>query len=201
MAATDPHRFGWPPVHPAESNLTSTPQARTDPQTHADWSKLRRPQHAPPPRRLHCLGPSELAERIDEEVARATRHSTPLCCLIVRLEELQQIAQQHGAELSERALSHAGEAICAELRRFDRVGRPLQDEIAVLLPGAAAPQGEVVARRALARLRSIKIEVDRTRRPLSVSVGIAAWQESWSAHQLIGQARLAAALNRQGVEA
>lgn len=152
-------------------------------------------------RRMRCLDAQELAERIDEEVGRAIRHSTPLCCLIVRLEKLQQIAQQHGAELSERALSHAGEAMVAELRRFDRVGRPLQDEIAVVLPGAATPQGEVVARRALARLHSIKIEVDRTRQPLSVSVGIAAWREPWSAQQLIDQARLAATLNRQGAEA
>lgn len=172
----------------------------TNPQPQAEWWELRQPEHWRPSGKLRCLGPTELIERIDEEVGRAIRHRTPLCCLIVRLEKLQQIAQQHGAELSERALSHAGEAIVAELRRFDRVGRPLQDEIAVVLPGAAAAQGEVVARRALARLHSIKIEVDRTRRPLSVSVGIAAWREPWSAQQLIDEARLAATLNRQGAE-
>ena len=47
---------------------------------------------------------------------------------------------------------------------------------AVLLPGADGPRGEIVARRALERLRAIKVEADGTRRPLRVSVGLAAWR-------------------------
>lgn len=150
---------------------------------------------------LRCLDAIELAERIEEEVGRAIRHGTPLCCLLVRLEDLEEIASRHGAELSERALSHAGEAIRAELRRFDRVGRPLPDELAVVLPGAATAQGEVVARRALRRMHAIKIEVQGVRRPLRASVGIASWKAPWNARQLIDQARLAAGLTRQVAEA
>jgi diguanylate cyclase (GGDEF)-like protein len=150
---------------------------------------------------LRCLDAIELAERIEEEVGRAIRHGTPLCCLLVRLEDLDEIANRHGAELSERALSHAGEAIRAELRRFDRVGRPLPEELAVVLPGAARPQGEAVARRALRRLHAIKIEVQGVRRPLCASVGIAAWKAPWNAQQLIDQARLAAGITRQAAEA
>lgn len=147
-------------------------------------------------RRMRCLDPAELVERIDEEVGRAVRHRTPLCCLLVRLDELPQIEQDHGAELAERVLSHAGEALRAELRRFDRVGRPRQDELVVVLPGAGGPQGEAVARRALSRLRAIKIEVAGARRPLRASVGIAAWRSPWSAQQLIEQARCAAGISR-----
>lgn len=153
-----------------------------------------------PLRRLRCLDPHELDRRVDEEVSRAVRHGTPLACLLVRLDDFQQIAEEHGPELAEQALMHAGEAICSELRRFDRVGRPRPDELVVVLPGAAVMQGETVARRALTRLRSIKIEFERTRRPLCVSVGIAAWRAPWSAQQVIDQARCAAGNARQSAE-
>lgn len=151
-----------------------------------------------PARALRCLNQQELSERLDEEVNRAVRHSTPLCCLLLRLQDFDQIAQAHGQELADRALLHAGETLLDELRRFDRIGRPQQDELLVVLPGAATTQGESVARRALMRLRAIKIEVQRTRRPLSVSIGIAAWRSPWSAQQLIEQARIAAEAQPQG---
>ncbi len=159
-------------------------------------------------RRMRSLDAQQLAERLDEEIGRATRHQTPLCCLLVRLDDLDQIAEAHGAELSERALSHVSEALVAELRRFDRVGRPFDrvgrpqdDELAVLLPGAASAQGEAVARRVLQRIRAIKIEAAGARRTLSVSVGIAAWRQPATAEDLLGQARDAALLTRKPSQA
>jgi diguanylate cyclase (GGDEF)-like protein len=141
---------------------------------------------------LRCLDTEQLQDRVEEEVSRASRHGTPLSCLLLRLENFQQIAEAHGTGLAERALLHAGQTLLSELRRFDRVGRPLQDELVVVLPGAASAQGEAVARRALWRLRAVKIEADRVRRPLCVSIGIAAWRAPWGAQQLIDQARRAA---------
>ena len=85
-----------------------------------------------------------------------------------------------------------GEALRRELRRFDRVGRPSEGELAVLLPGADGPRGEIVARRALARLRAIKVEADGERRPLRVSVGLAAWREDVGGEELMAQTRAAA---------
>ena len=60
-------------------------------------------------------------------------------------------------------------------------------ELLVVLPGADGPRGEIVARRVLERLRTIKIEADGMRRPLRVSVGLAAWRAD-----LMAQARLLA---------
>lgn len=139
-----------------------------------------------------CLDAEQLQERIDEEIGRASRHGTSLSCLLVRIDDFEQISQAHGRQLAERALLHAGEALSAELRRFDRVGRPSQSELIVVLPGADDHQGESVARRALGRLRSIKIEIGRVRRPLGLSVGIAAWRAPWSAERLLDEARAAA---------
>jgi two-component system cell cycle response regulator len=146
-----------------------------------------------------CLPAAALVERMDEEINRAGRHGTPLSCLLVVIENLDELASAHGSELSEQTLLYVGEALRHELRRFDRVGRPSEAELAVLLPGADGPRGEVVARRALARLRAIKIEADGQRRPLRVSVGMAAWHEDVAGEELLAQAR-AAARRENGLE-
>ncbi len=146
-----------------------------------------------------CLSEPLLRERIDEEVNRASRHGTPLSCLLVDIEDLEQLAQMHGEELSQRAFTYASRALCQELRRFDRVGRVGTGELLVVLPGADCRRGEIVARRALARLRAIKVEAAGTRQGLRVSVGIAAWREGQTAEQLVAQTQAAAPDERLGL--
>lgn len=187
MAATDPRLLQSDPLMHGK-DLPADPAQASPP------GERQRPAHA-----LRCLQAEELQERLEEEVSRAVRHGTPLCCLLLRLQDFDQIAQTHGQELADRALLHAGGTLLAELRRFDRIGRPQQDELLVLLPGAASAQGESVARRALSRLRSIKIEAQSIRSPLSVSIGIAVWRSPWSAKQLIEQARIAAGTHPQSI--
>jgi diguanylate cyclase (GGDEF)-like protein len=153
----------------------------------------------PPPGSIVCLSAESLEQRLEEEINRAGRHGTPLSCLLVVIEDLPALASAHGSELSEQTLVYVGEALRRELRRFDRVGRPSEGELAVLLPGADGPRGEIVARRALERLRAIKVEAGGTRRPLRVSVGLAAWREDLDCAGLIAQTR-AAAHREHGLE-
>lgn len=147
---------------------------------------------------VECLSEPALHARVDEEVARASRHGTALACLLVGIDDLPQIAAAHGQELSELTLAYASRALSRDLRRFDRVGRVGGDELLVVLPGADAPRGEVVARRALARLRAIKIEVAGLRRDLRISVGIAAWRSGQTAEQLLAQTHASAPGERLG---
>jgi diguanylate cyclase len=146
-----------------------------------------------------CLSAAALEERLEEEINRAGRHGTPLSCLLVVIEDLGELRRAHGGELSEQTLVYVGEALRRELRRFDRVGRPNEGELAVLLPGADGPRGEIVARRALTRLRAIKVEAGGTRRPLRVSVGLAALQQDAGGAELLARAR-AAAHREHGLE-
>lgn len=146
--------------------------------------------------RLECLSAAALADRLDEEINRAGRHGTQLSCLLIAIDDVAEMASQHGRELSEQALSYAGPVLIRELRRFDRVGRPSDTELLVLLPGADGPRGEIVARRVIDRLRAIKIESGGVRRPLRVSVGLAAWRQDLSGEQLLAQTRAAAQRER-----
>lgn len=138
-----------------------------------------------------CLSAAALLARVEEEIARATRHGTQLSCLLVHVDDLREIEQTHGRELSQQALAYVGLALQGEFRRFDRVGRPTEIEFLVVLPGADGPRGEVVARRTLERLRAIKLEGEDGRRALRVSVGIAAWRAEMKAPELINETRQA----------
>jgi diguanylate cyclase (GGDEF)-like protein len=146
-----------------------------------------------------CLPAAALNERVDEEINRAARHGTPLSCLLVRIGNIDELAREHGSELAEETLDYAARALASQVRDFDRIGRPIDGELFVVLPGADGPHGEVVARRALRRLRMVKVESDGERQPLRVSVGLVAWQQGVSAGDLLEQAR-AAALSDYGGE-
>ena len=150
------------------------------------------PTPGPPTERVLCLSAEDLQERLREEINRAERHETQLSCLLVRIGNLEELAREHGEELSEETLAYVARTLAAQVRGFDRVGRPTDGELLLILPGADGPRGEIVARRVLERLRTIKVEAEGARRPLRISVGLAAWHENLGAEELLEQARLAA---------
>jgi diguanylate cyclase (GGDEF)-like protein len=139
-----------------------------------------------------CLSTAELIERIQEEISRAARHGTALSCLLITISNLEELAGEHGEELPDRALAYVSSALGRQLRDFDRIGRPSEGELLVVLPGADGARGEIVARRVLDRLRTIKIEAGGTRHPLRISVGLAAWREGLSGDELLAHTREAA---------
>jgi diguanylate cyclase (GGDEF)-like protein len=153
---------------------------------------------APPDGSIEYLSALSLEERIREEVNRAARHGTTLSCLLLDIEDLDEIARTHGPELAERALAYAGLTLRRELRGFDRVGRPGEGELLIVLPGADGPRSEIVARRILHRLREIKLEAHGERRPLRMAIGLAAWREGMSAERLLAEARAALGRERLG---
>ncbi|HEX8714217.1 MAG TPA: diguanylate cyclase [Solirubrobacteraceae bacterium] len=146
----------------------------------------------PPVGAVACLSESALRKRLAEEINRAGRYGTPLSCLLVTIGNLDELVREHGEELYEQTLTYVARAIGSQVRDFDRIGMPSDGELLLLLPGADGPRGEVVARRALQRLRTIKVESDGERRPLSVSVGLAAWRENLDGAELLELARAAA---------
>jgi len=97
---------------------------------------------------------------MSEEISRAGRNGTPLACLLVTIGNLEELSREHGPELPARTLAYVSRALRPQLRDFDRLGRPSDRELVLVLPGADGPHAEVVARRVLERLRTIKIEAD-----------------------------------------
>jgi len=156
----------------------------------SDFEKYDEPQTAERPiaDRAALLPAAATAERLEEEINRAARHGTPLSCLLVTVGNLRELAREHGEELLGQTLAYIGRALASQLRSFDRIGRPTEHELVVMLPGA---DGELVARRALARLRTIKVEAEGQRQPLEISIGLATWRAEESAEELVERARAA----------
>ncbi len=149
------------------------------------------PSPDPPSEELRYLSAEDLRDRLGEEINRAGRHRTPLACLLVTIGNLEELTREHGGELSEQTLVYVARTLAAQVRDFDRVGRPSERELVLILPGADGPRGEIVARRALERLRTVKVEADGARRSLRISVGLAAWQQDMGVDDLLEQARQA----------
>jgi len=155
-------------------------------------SDLNPGSHPLPPGQVSGLSAVALRERLQEEIDRAERHGTSLSCLLVAIEDLEELRHRYGSELPEHTLDYVEGALRRELRRFDRIGRPSYGELLVVLPGADGPRGEIVARRVLDRLRTVKVEADGVRRPLRISVGLAAWRADLSGEDLLARTRSAA---------
>jgi diguanylate cyclase (GGDEF)-like protein len=135
------------------------------------------------------LSAEELHLRIDEEIARAERYGTMLSCLLLVVDNLEELEHEHGGALREETLGYIAGAVPRELRRFDRLGRLSSRELLIVLPGADGPSGEMVARRVLDRLRTIKVEVGGERQTLRVSVGITVWRDESDVEILLQRAR------------
>ncbi len=147
-------------------------------------------EHSPHGEKSRAMA-REVHERLEEEVARAERHGNGLSCLLMVFENLEEIKREHGEELAEQVIEYVAEALRADLRPFDRVCRASERELVVITPGADGTDGEIVARRALERMRAIKIEAGGSRLPLHVSVALAAWRIEMSAQALMERARAA----------
>jgi len=159
-----------------------------------DVTDASRQRHRP----TQFLSRAALADRLEEEINRATRHSTALCCLLLVLDDLESIERVHGKDISEDLLSYASATLRSEFRRFDRLGDAGEGKFMVLLPGADALRSEIVARRVLSRLRAIKIEVDERRQPMRVSISLVVWRAGQTAVDLLSEARVATARDQLG---
>jgi diguanylate cyclase (GGDEF)-like protein len=112
--------------------------------------------------------------------------------VLVVVENLEELAERYGEELGEQAPRYIAAALEPGLRGFDSIGRPSTHELLIVLPGAGGARAELVARRALERLRTIKVEAQGIRIPLRISLGLAGWENGTQAADLLASARLAA---------
>jgi diguanylate cyclase len=135
-----------------------------------------------------------LEEHLDEEIALARREGTSLSCLLVAIEDFEELERRGGSKLSTDALDCVEAVLCGELRRSDRIGRPSHGELLVVLPGADGPGGEIVAKRVLDRLRAVRVEADGVRHRVRISVALATWRADLTGEGLLAQTRTAATM-------
>jgi diguanylate cyclase (GGDEF)-like protein len=114
-------------------------------------------------------------ERLEEEIARATRERSALCLLLADLDHFKQINDERGHAGGDAVLRAVGGLVRANVRAHDHAARIGGDELAVLLPGAGLEEGLLVARRLSAAARGAGI---------GLSVGLAAVPEHVAARDV-----------------
>lgn len=125
-------------------------------------------------------------ERLEEEIARANRGSSPVSLLLVDIDRFGAFNATHGRDAGDRALGAVAIAVRASVRLSDSAFRYGGGQLALLLPGAAALGAFVAAERIRAAVSALDGEVPA---PLTVSIGIGSLREG--SHAPISLASLA----------
>jgi diguanylate cyclase (GGDEF)-like protein len=109
-----------------------------------------------------------LIERLASEIKRFGRDGRPFSILLLDLDGLKKINDEHGHVVGSLALCRMAEVLHLSCRAIDTPARYGGDEFALVLPGTSSEDARRVARRISQRLAE-DVEIPR----LSVSIGIA----------------------------
>jgi diguanylate cyclase (GGDEF)-like protein len=111
-------------------------------------------------------------ERFRHELARAARYPAPLSLLIIDLDGLKRVNDDHGHAAGNDAIRYVADAIREELREIDLGARLGGDEFGVLAPRTSKQSALALAERLRARVES-GIAAASAPGHTTVSIGVA----------------------------
>ncbi|WP_043527400.1 sensor domain-containing diguanylate cyclase [Litchfieldella xinjiangensis] len=116
--------------------------------------------------------------RLDEAMAEWQKTGSPSALILIDLDNFKPINDEGGHALGDEMLRRIAQVIAWEVRRSDHVARQGGDEFAVLMPSCTLPHAEKVAKTLQHAVREICVShVDKEYR-VSLSIGIAGFEES-----------------------
>lgn len=130
------------------------------------------------------LTDAEWRDRAAIELRRARRRDDVFSVLMIDLDHFRRINTKYGHMGGDAALRAVADAVRAEVRTYDSVGRFGGEEFVVLLPGSPQPHSVAVAERIRERVTELVVTspVDAAViTGLSVSIGVAAYPEAGTA--------------------
>ncbi|MBC7978460.1 MAG: diguanylate cyclase, partial [Myxococcales bacterium] len=126
-------------------------------------------------------------------VSASVRSGLPLTVVVIDVLDLQTINTQHGLRTGDRLLCRIADAIRANVRTEDVVGRWSGDKFSILLPGTAIDGAQRVAERFRAAIAARPLELPTGGiLQIPATVGLASLQKNEEAAVLVTRAAYAA---------
>jgi diguanylate cyclase (GGDEF)-like protein len=113
--------------------------------------------------------------RLDEEIERSRRQSSPLALLMLDVDGLKQLNDQLGHPVGDHVLRTVADVLRRSVRLFDVCTRYGGDEFAILMPGAEAESSRQVADRIREGVEDFQSSIGASagRPMITASIGIA----------------------------
>lgn len=112
-------------------------------------------------------------ERLADELGRARRYGRDLSCVLLDLDGLSRVNGAVGADGGDAVLRGCANAVRAQLRRSDAVGRLRDDELLVLLPETDGVGARVIAERLRLAVASLAVLHGGITLQATASLGVA----------------------------
>jgi diguanylate cyclase (GGDEF)-like protein len=119
-----------------------------------------------------------LLQRLTEECARSERSGAPFALLVIDLDDFKAINDTFGHAAGDACLQHFTLMAQTRLRPGDLLARTGGDEFCIVLPSSTLHEGAMIARRVLEVCRADAENCTGTDAPISVSIGVAQWDQS-----------------------
>lgn len=113
-----------------------------------------------------------LVTRLEEELARSNRDSTPLACLMIDVDDFKRVNDTHGHLAGDALLRQLARCIEDEVRRTDVSARYGGEEFLILLPCTGLEAAHALAERVRRAVESEPFALDGVEEPLAMTVSI-----------------------------
>ena len=114
-------------------------------------------------------------QRLREEFGRAARHTTPLSCLLLDLDDFKGINDSTSYECGDQVLKSFSEIIRKNIRVIDFPARIGGDEFVILLPHTTMAEAVYIANRIREAVGRSDVLARNYRVRISVSIGVATY--------------------------
>lgn len=129
-----------------------------------------------------------LYRRGEIEIERTIRYKKPLSVIMMDVDNFKKFNDKFGHQIGDDILIEITESINIELRKFDLFGRFGGDEFVIVLPETAIDYAVTVGDRISSLAKNIIRNVNGVEVPISISVGVAEFDQKDTFSTLVNRA-------------